>query len=77
MLVELGVLAITWYLAPLAGLLDQRPPTIWGFLLALVAIPAVIGVDRVDKWRRGNRVGGRIRAVGSSGYGADRPRVES
>jgi magnesium-transporting ATPase (P-type) len=45
-------LALSLYLTPLADLLGQAPPTLAGFAVALLAAPAVILVDGVDKLRR-------------------------
>jgi len=41
------------YIRPLAGLLGQAPPNITGGIVALVAIPAVLIVDAIQKRYRG------------------------
>jgi hypothetical protein len=41
---------LTW--APLASLLDHDVPTLLGFVVASLAIPAVVAADTIDKWRR-------------------------
>jgi magnesium-transporting ATPase (P-type) len=46
---ELAMLAGFLYLPPLAELLDQAPPTLAGFAVALLAIPAVLVADAVHK----------------------------
>jgi len=47
--VELAMLAGFLYLRPLADLLDQAPPTLAGFAVALLAIPAVLAADAFHK----------------------------
>ena len=58
--VEMAALAGFLLISPLASLLDQRPPPLAGFLVALSAAPAVIIADSLHKWsnsrRRANRV---------------------
>jgi magnesium-transporting ATPase (P-type) len=58
---ELGLLAGFLYIAPLADLLGQAGPTWAGFAVALLAIPAVIVADSLQKMtvrrRRGRRAG--------------------
>jgi magnesium-transporting ATPase (P-type) len=50
---ELGMLAGFLFIAPLARLLGQAPPSWAGFFAALLAIPAVLVADAVHKrWRR-------------------------
>jgi len=46
---EIAMLAGFLYLQPLADLLDQAPPSLAGFAVALVAIPAVIAADALHK----------------------------
>jgi magnesium-transporting ATPase (P-type) len=46
---ELGMLAGFLYLPPLADLLDQAPPSWIGFVVALLAIPAVLIADTAQK----------------------------
>jgi magnesium-transporting ATPase (P-type) len=46
---ELAMLAGFLYLPPLAELLDQAPPTLAGFAVALLAIAAVLVADAVHK----------------------------
>jgi magnesium-transporting ATPase (P-type) len=43
------------YLAPVADLLDHAPPSLAGFGVALLAAPAVLLADLVDKKRRARR----------------------
>jgi hypothetical protein len=43
--VELAMLAPFLYVAPIAALLDQAPPTPTGFAVALLAVPAVLAAD--------------------------------
>ena len=50
---EAAMLAGFLYIRPLAGLLGQAPPNITGGLVALVAIPAVLIVDAIQKRYRG------------------------
>ena len=45
-------LAMFLAIAPLADLLRHAPPTTAGWLVALLAIPVVLGVDALDKLRR-------------------------
>jgi magnesium-transporting ATPase (P-type) len=46
---EVGMLAAFLYLAPLADLLGQAPPTLAGFGVALLAVPAVLAADALQK----------------------------
>jgi magnesium-transporting ATPase (P-type) len=46
---ELGMLAGFLYVPPLADLLDQAPPSWVGFVVALLAIPAVLIADTAQK----------------------------
>ena len=46
---ELGMLAGFLFIPPLADLLDQSPPSWWGFTIALIALPAVLVADTVQK----------------------------
>ena len=46
---QIGVFLLLLFLAPLAHLLDQSPPTPGAALLALLAFPAVIAVDTLQK----------------------------
>lgn len=50
---ELAVLAACLYIPPVAALLGQAPPPLPGFLLASLAIPAVLAVDWAYKGIRG------------------------
>jgi hypothetical protein len=50
---ELAMLAVFLYVAPLANLLDQSPPSLVGFGVALLAIPAVLTADAMQKATRG------------------------
>ena len=52
-LAELAILAVCLYVPYLATLLGQAPPTPAGFLLALLAVPAVLAADWVHKSVRG------------------------
>jgi magnesium-transporting ATPase (P-type) len=47
--VELAMLAAFLYVAPIADLLDQAPPTPTGFAVALLAVPAVLAADAAQK----------------------------
>lgn len=52
-LTELAALAMFLLWRPLADLLDHDVPTLLGLIVAVLAIPAVIVVDTLDKtWRR-------------------------
>jgi magnesium-transporting ATPase (P-type) len=51
----LAALAAFLYVPALADLLDQAPPTLAGFAVALLAAPAVLAVDALDKARRARR----------------------
>jgi magnesium-transporting ATPase (P-type) len=55
--IEIGLLALALYVRPLARLLGQGPPSTAGVLVALLAAPAVLGVDALFKGlaRRRNR----------------------
>jgi len=46
---QLSLLAVYLFVAPIADLLDQAPPAIGGAVIALFAFPAVILVDTVQK----------------------------
>ena len=52
-LAELAILAVCLYVPYLAMLLGQAPPTPVGFLLALLAAPAVLTADWIHKSARG------------------------
>jgi hypothetical protein len=56
---ELLMLAGFLFIPPLADLLDQAPPTLAGFAVALLAAPAVLTADTVAKAIRARRVGPR------------------
>jgi magnesium-transporting ATPase (P-type) len=47
--IELVTLVAFLYVAPLAHLLDHAAPTVVGFAVALLAIPAVLAADTVQK----------------------------
>ncbi|HEX5946839.1 MAG TPA: cation-transporting P-type ATPase [Acidimicrobiales bacterium] len=52
----IAVFAGFLYVTPIAELLDQAPPSLPGFLVALLAIPAVLAADAIHKsWRRRER----------------------
>lgn len=53
--VELAALAGFLLVPPLADLLDHAPPPLAGLLVALLAGPAVLAVDRLHKARRASR----------------------
>jgi hypothetical protein len=46
---ELALLGAFLYISPVAGLLDQAPPTLAGFAVALLAAPAVLAADALHK----------------------------
>jgi magnesium-transporting ATPase (P-type) len=46
---ELAMLAGFLYIAPIARLLDQAPPTAVGFAVAILAVPAVLAADALSK----------------------------
>ena len=50
---ELAMLAGFLYIPPVADLLDQAPPTLAGFGVALLAAPAVLAADALHKAARG------------------------
>ncbi|MCC7104743.1 MAG: cation transporting ATPase C-terminal domain-containing protein, partial [Chloroflexi bacterium] len=51
--VELLLLAVFLFVEPVASLLHQAPPPLVGWVIALCAVPAVLGVDALHKrWRR-------------------------
>ena len=54
---ELAMLAGFLYLPPIADLLDQAPPSLVGFAVALLAIPAVLAADAIHKATRASRQG--------------------
>jgi magnesium-transporting ATPase (P-type) len=47
--VAFGVAAFTLFVPPVADRMEQMPPTLWGWLVALTAAPAVLLADRADK----------------------------
>jgi magnesium-transporting ATPase (P-type) len=49
--VELAVLVTFLTVGPVARLLEHRPPSWLGVAIAALAIPAVIGIDALDKWQ--------------------------
>jgi calcium-translocating P-type ATPase len=51
-IVELALLVIVLTFAPFADLLDHAPPSVAGLGVALLAAPAVVAVDWIDKSRR-------------------------
>jgi magnesium-transporting ATPase (P-type) len=53
--IEIGLLAGFLFFPPLADLLNHRPPPLAGWLVALLAAPAVLAVDAADKWHRAQR----------------------
>ncbi len=48
-LAELAMLVAFLYVPPIADLLDQAGPTVPGFAVAVLAIPAVLGADAAQK----------------------------
>ena len=54
-LVEMAALAGFLWIGPVARILHQAPPPLAGWLVASAAVPAVIGVDALHKWRRARR----------------------
>ena len=66
------MLAAFLYVAPIADLLDQAPPTPTGFAVALLAVPAVLAADAAQKAVSRARSGRRPRVsppLGASGSG--------
>ena len=59
--VEVAALAGFLFIGPVARLLRQAPPPLWGTVVALFAAPAVLGADALHKWlrRRAGRAQGR------------------
>jgi sterol desaturase/sphingolipid hydroxylase (fatty acid hydroxylase superfamily) len=53
--VELVFALAVVLVAPFADALDQGIPPWQGWVVALLAIPAVLAVDAADKWWRSNR----------------------
>ena len=49
---EAAMLAGSLYLRPLAALLGQSPPNAGGFFVALLAVPAVLVADAIQKRQR-------------------------
>jgi magnesium-transporting ATPase (P-type) len=49
---EVVLLVAFLFVAPIAGLLDHRPPPLAGWLVALLAAPAVLTADALDKHLR-------------------------
>lgn len=64
--VEAAALAVFVLVPPIADLLRQAPPTAFGFMVALGAVPAVLAADAVDKHRRATGTIERDRRFGSS-----------
>lgn len=58
--VELGILAGSLYIVPVAHLLHQAPPTAVGASVALFALPVALGVDWFDKHLRRRRKSSRL-----------------
>jgi magnesium-transporting ATPase (P-type) len=54
---ELAMLAGFLYLPPIADLLGQAPPSLVGFAVALLAIPAVLAADAIQKAAQASRQG--------------------
>ena len=60
---EAVIVAVLLFVPPVADLLGQRPPTVWGWLVVVATFPAVIAVDAVDKaFRRRRRRAGTVAA---------------
>jgi hypothetical protein len=47
--IELAVLAAMLWIPPLAHVLGHRPPSLVGFAIAVVAVPAVLLADTAQK----------------------------
>ncbi|MGY1704826.1 cation-translocating P-type ATPase [Geodermatophilus sp. SYSU D00697] len=62
--IELLVLVAVLVVPPVADLLGHRPPSLVGLVLAVCAVPAVLGVDALDKELRRRR---RARGSATSG----------
>lgn len=57
---ELAMLAGFLYISPLARVLGQGPPYPAGYLAALLAIPAVLAADAIQKSWKGRKRAGRL-----------------
>jgi magnesium-transporting ATPase (P-type) len=49
---ELLALVGFLFVPPVASLLGHAPPLLWGWAVATLAIPAVLGADALHKWQR-------------------------
>jgi hypothetical protein len=63
LLCEGAMLAGFLYIAPLARVLGQEPPTFIGYLVALLAIPAVLLADAIQKQYRRRQGFRRVASV--------------
>jgi magnesium-transporting ATPase (P-type) len=53
--IGLAISLIELWVPPIARLLGQWNPPLWGWAVALAAVPILFGVDALDKYRRANR----------------------
>jgi len=67
--VELATLAALLFVGPVARLLDMAPPTLVGFLVAVLAAPAVLAADALHKHRRAARSPSRSAPMADRGPG--------
>jgi hypothetical protein len=49
---ELLALGAFLSIPPVASLLGHSPPSLWGWAVAILAIPAVLAADALHKWQR-------------------------
>lgn len=56
-LTELALLALLLFVPPIARLLGHAPPSVAGFALAAVAVPAVVVADTAYKWLTRTKTG--------------------
>jgi hypothetical protein len=54
-LIELAFSFVVLWVPPIARLLGQWNPPLWGWVVAVAAVPIVFGVDALDKYRRPRR----------------------
>ncbi|OBH95458.1 cation-transporting P-type ATPase [Mycobacterium sp. E2733] len=53
--IGLAISLIELWVPPIARLLGQWNPPLWGWAVALAAVPILFGVDALDKYRRAHR----------------------
>lgn len=58
--IELALLVGFLYIRPLAWLLGHAPPHGWGAAIALLAFPAVLAADSIQKYWRAPQAGARL-----------------